>query len=329
LFAFSDSFSTEDSDYRIDNEEDARAFEIKKRNLDDAGGRPLRRTRQTEKTAAEDSSSTATGQHLRTKVVHPRGHPPSRKGKGAHRGTVDVEKEQEITENLGSAHINTWCNLRLANPYRFHERQYTGSDKKFWTDSQRAMWDDYYDASEHMKGGFYVVPKSLDVKHFQRYVSKDFRFINEALLKMDVFDLVTLSEPIQPLVVRQFSCTVFFHNDPEESFSWMTGQDVFTFADFCDTLGYGGGRVRGFKIHSEAPFTTEKISCFCYPDEPSLPAPTISGMYYYHNALAKLFHQNLVSKAGDNASVRGYHRNLLYYCQPEKLRKIDGCDFIF
>jgi hypothetical protein len=108
-----------------------------------------------------------------------------------------MEKEKEITENLGSAHINTWRHLRLENPYRFHERQYTGSDKKFWTDSQRAMWDDYYDASEHMKSGFYVVRKSLNVEHFQQYVSKDFHFINEALLKMDIFDLVTLSEPIK------------------------------------------------------------------------------------------------------------------------------------
>jgi hypothetical protein len=48
---------------------------------------------------------------------------------------VDVEKEKEITENLGSAHINTWRRLRQENPYRFYERQYTGSDKKFWTDS--------------------------------------------------------------------------------------------------------------------------------------------------------------------------------------------------
>jgi hypothetical protein len=232
----------------------------------------------------------AAEQHMRTKVVHPHGPYPSRKGKGAH-GPVDVEKEQEITGNLGSAHINTWRKLCLANLYRFHERQYTGSDKKFWTDSQRAMWDDYYDASEHMKSGYYVVPKSLNVEHFQQYVSRDFCFINEALLKMDLFDLVTLSEPIQPLVVRQFSCTIFFHNDPEESFSWMTGQDVFTatFADFCDALGYGGGRARGFKIHSEAPFTVEKISRICYPDVPSLPAPAISGMYYYYNALAKLF----------------------------------------
>jgi hypothetical protein len=134
LFAFLDSFLTEDSDYWIDNEEDAQAFEMKKKKLDEARGRPLRHTRQTGKTAAEDSSSAAAGQHMRTEVVHPRGHPPSWKGKGA-RGPVDVEREQEITENLGLAHINTWRNLRLANPYRFHERQYTGSDKKFWTDS--------------------------------------------------------------------------------------------------------------------------------------------------------------------------------------------------
>jgi hypothetical protein len=194
------------------------------------------------------------------------------------------------------------------------------------------MWDDYYDASEHMKSGFYVVPKSLNTEHFQQYVSKDFRFINEAIPKMDIFDLVTLLESIQPLVVHHFSCTVHFHNDPEESFSWMTGQDVLTanFADLCEALGYGGGRARGFKIHSEGPFPTEKISRICYPDVPSQPAPAISGMYYYYyNALAKLFRHNLVSKARDDASVRGYHKNLLYYCQPEKLQKIDGCDFIF
>jgi hypothetical protein len=137
---------------------------------------------------------------------------------------VDVEQEQEIIGNLGTAHINTWRKLRLVNPYRFHERQYTGSDKRFWTDSQCAMWDDYYDASEHMKSGFYVVPKSLNVEHFQHFASKDFRYINEALLKMDILDLVTLSEPIQPLAVCQFCCTVFFHNDPAESFSWMTAR---------------------------------------------------------------------------------------------------------
>jgi hypothetical protein len=127
---FSDSFSTEDSDYRIDNEEDARAFEVKKRKLDEVEGRSPRHTRQTDKTAAEGSSSAAAGQRVKSKLVYSRGPHPSQKGKGA-RGPVDVEKEQEITGNLGSAHINTWRKLHLANPYRFHERQYTGSDKKF------------------------------------------------------------------------------------------------------------------------------------------------------------------------------------------------------
>jgi hypothetical protein len=226
---------------------------------------------------------------MRTKVVHPHGAHPSRKGKNVHRGPVDVEKEKAITENLGSAHINTWRRLWKENPYRFHERQYTGSDKKFWTKSQQAMWDDYYDASEQMRSGFYVVPKSLNTEHFQQYVTRDFHYINEALLKLDVFDLVTLSKPIQPMVAYQFFCTVHFHNDPQESFTWMTGQDVLsaTFADFCDALGYGGCRASGFKIHSEGPFTTEKITPIYYPDEPTQPAPAISGMYYYYYKLLR------------------------------------------
>jgi hypothetical protein len=97
----------------------------------------------------------------------------------------------------------------------------------------------------------------------------------------------------------------------------MTGQDVHTatIPDSCSTLGYGD-RASGFKIHSHPPLATEKISNIFYPDEPIHPAPGISGMYYYYNALAKLFHCNLVSKAGDDASVRGYHMNLLFYCQP-------------
>jgi hypothetical protein len=94
-------------------------------------------------------------------------------------------------------------------------------------------------------------------------------------------------------------------------------------------LDYGDDRASGFKIHSQPALATEKISNIFYPDEPVHPAPAISGTYYYYNALAKLFRCNLGSKAGDDASVRGYHRNLLFYFQPQKLRKIHGCDFIF
>jgi hypothetical protein len=118
---FSDSYSTEDSDYRIADADDLRTFEAKKRKIDEVEGQSSRRTRQTGKSAGGGSSSAAAGPHLRTKTVHARGPPPSRRGKGA-RGPMDVEQEEEITENLGSAHINIWRKLRRVNPYRFHER---------------------------------------------------------------------------------------------------------------------------------------------------------------------------------------------------------------
>jgi hypothetical protein len=180
------------------------------------------------------------------------------------------------------------------------------------------MWDDYYNAKESMKSGYIVNPKVLDTDHFKQYINEDFHYIHDALVKMDIFDLVTLQEPIQPMAVHQFFCIVYFHEDPAESFTWMTGQDVHTatFAEFCFALGYDGDRASGFKIHSQPALATEKITSIFYPDEPLHPAPAISGMYYYYNALAKLFHCNLVSKAGDDASVRGYHMNLLFYCQP-------------
>jgi hypothetical protein len=60
-FSDSDSYSTKDSTYQIDNKEDARAFEVKKRKLDEVEGRPQRRTRQSGKTPAEGGSSAAAG----------------------------------------------------------------------------------------------------------------------------------------------------------------------------------------------------------------------------------------------------------------------------
>jgi hypothetical protein len=129
-FSDSDSYSAEDSDYRIDNAADARTFEMKKRKLDEVEGHPPRRSRQSGKTPAEGSSAAAVGKHVKSKMVYSHGPHPPRKGRGAH-GLVDVEKEQEIEGNLGSTLINTWRKLRLANPYCFHERRYTGNDKRF------------------------------------------------------------------------------------------------------------------------------------------------------------------------------------------------------
>ena len=68
---------------------------------------------------------------------------------------------------------------------------------------------------------------------------------------------------------------------------------------------------------------------FCYPEDPCQPPPRIFGMYYYYHSLAKLFRENLVSKAGDEASCRHMHINLMYYYHPSRLGKINGCDFIY
>jgi hypothetical protein len=45
------------------------------------------------------------------------------------------------------------------------------------------MWDDYYDAQEHMRSGYYVIPRALDTDHFKQYVNGDFRHIHDALVK--------------------------------------------------------------------------------------------------------------------------------------------------
>ena len=111
--------------------------------------------------------------------------------------------------------------------------------------------------------------------------------------------------------------------------TWMTRKEAYsaTFEDLCDALGYGLKRAdEGFRLHSENIMHVSSIY-FCYPD--ASVAPRISGMYFYYHSLAKLFHENLVSKAGDEASCRHMHHNLMYYCHPNRLQKINGCDFIY
>ena len=52
-------------------------------------------------------------------------------------------------------------------------------------------------------------------------------------------------------------------------------------------------------------------------------------MYFYYHSLAKLFRENLVSKAGDEANCRHIHINLMYYTHPSRLQKINGCALIY
>ena len=175
-----------------------------------------------------------------------------------------------------------------------------------------------------------VIPKVLNESFHNMHITTDFKYIDKALRSLDIYPLVTMSGPLYPDLIRQFFATAYFHDDSPRKVTWMTGTKhrTATFEDFCTALGYGGRRDRGFRIHSKSKMPAKTIA-FAYPPRPTQKMPLISGMYYYYFMLAKLFRENLVSKSGDVSSIRGYHVNLLYYCKPEHLRMIDGCDFIF
>ncbi|KAK1606171.1 hypothetical protein QYE76_029844 [Lolium multiflorum] len=234
--------------------------------------------------------------------------------------------------HVGDVHIGAWRRLRESNPYRFEEPTYTGGDQLFWTKTQKVMWDEYYDSHEHMKKGTIVMPKAIkDV--IGMYESTKFRFVVGTLRRMGLYDLMCLTPTdgcYCPSLVRQFHCTVFFHDDAARTMTWMTGKQKYTctYLDFCEALGFGGGSASGFKIYSQQKFNRGDIAV-CYPPEPTPGPPTISGMYYSYLVLAKLFRETLISKSGDTSECRAYHLNLMYYCHPEHRKLIDGCDLIY
>ena len=236
------------------------------------------------------------------------------------------------TFNVGDVHVGAWRRIREDNPYRFEAPTSLGGDKLFWTKTQQVLWDEYYDSKEHMKNGTFVMPKAIKEVLAMHEATK-FRFVVETLRRMGLYELMCLmpaSESYCPLLVRQFHCTVFFHDDVSRTMTWMTGKQKYTcnYLDFCDALGFGGGRAHGFKLYSQQKFNKGDIA-FCYPREPAAGPPTISGMYYSYLLLAKLFRESLISKSGDTSECRGYHLNLMYYCHPEHRKLIDGCDLIY
>ena len=261
----------------------------------------------------------------------------AKRKKDKHAAQEDDLVERVPTYNVGTMHLADWRRLREANPYRFEERTYLGDDREFWTNTQVSIWDDFYNSRECMKNGVIVMPKAINREVLTMHQATKYRFVVDTLQKMRLFDLVCLkpgdAEGVGyycPSLVRQFHCTVFFHDDPARTMTWMTGKEKYScnYLDFCEAMGFGAGRAQGFKIHSQDKFTHGDIA-FCYPPEPTAAPPTISGMYYSYLVLAKLFRENLISKSGDTSECRAYHLNLMYYCRPENLRTIDGCDFLY
>ncbi|KAK1669281.1 hypothetical protein QYE76_057440 [Lolium multiflorum] len=251
---------------------------------------------------------------------------------------VSHEDDEVVpTVNVGAANRLEWKEWRTVNPYRFAKPTYTRSDKAFWTNTQAVLWEGYYDSHEYMKHGNIVSPKAINPAELALHEATKYRFVVQTLKNLGVYDLVCLKpddtqdDPtFCPLLVRQFHCTVFFHDDEDRTLTWMTGKTKYScsYSQFRAAMGCGDDSNPGYRIHSRSRLTKGDIS-FCYPSNPTAGPPTISGMYYSYLVLAKMFRENLISKSGDTSEVRNYHLNLMYYCHPDRVRKIDGCDLIY
>jgi hypothetical protein len=139
--------------------------------------------------------------------------------------------EEDLTENeivphfnVGIVTVTAWRRIRDKNPYRFPEPTYLGGDKFFWTVTQQHLWEDYYDSQECMKNGTFVMPKGIkDV--LTLHEATKYRFVVETLKRMVLFELMCLTPTdgcYCPILVRQFHCTVFFHDDTARTMTWMT-----------------------------------------------------------------------------------------------------------
>ncbi|KAK1619964.1 hypothetical protein QYE76_025481 [Lolium multiflorum] len=289
---------------------------------------PPRRSSSRAPPQAQQGTDTGSSARGRTKSVATK-----RKDKNV----VQEDDEAVPTINVGAANRLEWQEWRTLNPYRFEKPTYTRSDKAFWTNTQAALWEGFYDSHEFMKHGNIVSPKAINPEELALHEATKYRFVVQTLRSLGLYDLVCLKpddtqdDPtFCPLLVRQFHCTVFFHDDEDRTLTWMTGKTKYScsYSQFRAAMGCGDDSDPGYKIHSRSRCTRGDIS-FCYPANPTPGPPTISGMYYSYLVLAKLFRENLISKSGDHSEVRNYHLNLMYYCHPDRVRKIDGCDLIY
>ncbi|KAK1667790.1 hypothetical protein QYE76_055949 [Lolium multiflorum] len=145
-------------------------------------------------------------------------------GKRKDRHAAQEDDETVPTFNVGNVNRLEWQELRTVNPYRFEQWTYTQGDKFFWTKTQAVLWDGYYDSHEFMKNGDIVSPKAINPVELALHEATKYRFVVETLKGMGLYDLVCLKPDDHqedptfcPLLVRQFHCTVFFHDDEDRT----------------------------------------------------------------------------------------------------------------
>ncbi|KAK1617466.1 hypothetical protein QYE76_022983 [Lolium multiflorum] len=166
-----------------------------------------------------------------------------------HKDKHVAQEDDEVvpTVNVGAANRLEWKAWRTVNPYRFAKPTYTRSDKAFWTNTQAVLWEGYYDSHEYMKHGNIVSPKAINPVELALHEATKYRFVVQTLKNLGVYDLVCLKpddtqdDPTYcPLLVRQFHCTVFFHDDEDRTLTWMTGKTKYscTYSQ-CAAMGCG------------------------------------------------------------------------------------------
>ncbi|KAK1685960.1 hypothetical protein QYE76_046808, partial [Lolium multiflorum] len=133
--------------------------------------------------------------------------------------------------NVGTSHLGDWQSPRKKNPYRFEQKTYTGGDKFFWTKTEASIWDDFYNTRECMKNGAVVMPKAINTEELALHEATKYRFVVDTLKGLGLYELVCLKPDDDQregtyctLLVRQFHCTVFFHDDEDRTMTWMTGK---------------------------------------------------------------------------------------------------------
>ncbi|KAK1681870.1 hypothetical protein QYE76_042718 [Lolium multiflorum] len=98
-----------------------------------------------------------------------------------------AQEDDEIVPDFNIADANRleWQDLRTVNPYRYEQRTYTGGDKFFWTKTQAALWDGFYNTQECMKNGAVVKPKAINPEELALHEATKYRFVVETLKAMD------------------------------------------------------------------------------------------------------------------------------------------------
>jgi hypothetical protein len=142
----------------------------------------------------------------------------------------------------------------------------------------------------------------------------DFKYVDIALKKMNLWPLVTIEEDYLLEIVSQFFCTTYFQNTTQRHITWISGRDRFTIDcdQFRTALGYTRDLRGGFRIHSEGSMH-DASTAFCYPSAtPSSLIPQITVVYNFYNIMARIYRCTIVIKAGDFQACHRYAKNLMF-----------------